>query len=254
MHGPHRVCRSVLQKRNADKHVRRWANAGIDALNHLAGVGHSAASTKTNQMQELSLDRIFESYSSVGSPPDTNPAEALSELCAKSGGYHEDGSSTVRPYSKPAVSWPPEGFEPVALDACLRPPDREWFRAWEDHLLRDLAEANSLIHELNIQPYNDPQLKHNSKVYSDFLRELHSRGLLRWRRATKGERGKLGIFFVEKKGGKLRLIFDTRLVNCFFRTPVHTKLPSAGALSSIELPPGDLHISHADIENAFLRM
>ena len=46
------------------------------------------------------------------------------------------------------------------------------------------------------------------KVYGDFLKELHDRGLIRWGHYAKP---RLGMFFVKKKNGKLRLIFDTRV-------------------------------------------
>ena len=153
-YGPEHVCRSVFQKRNALRHGIDWANAGVHALNSLAGVGHVAASTKSSQMQQQSLDRIFECYRDVGPVPDIRPAEALQELCTKGHGYHEDSVTSVRPYSKTCVSWPPAGFKLVELGACLREPDHEWFRTSEGHLLRDANEASDLIDELNIKPYN----------------------------------------------------------------------------------------------------
>jgi hypothetical protein len=50
-YGPERVSRRVLQKRNARSHILSWANAGVQTLNGLAGVGHVDASTKSSQMQ-----------------------------------------------------------------------------------------------------------------------------------------------------------------------------------------------------------
>ena len=62
------------------------------------------------------------------------------------------------------------------------------------------------------------------------------------------------LFFVKKKNGKLRLILDTRTVNCLFVDPPKTKLPSAAALTSIESVPGEpLYFAGGDIDNAFYR-
>jgi hypothetical protein len=44
----------------------------------------------------------------------------------------------------------------------------------------------------------------------------------------------VGIFFVKKKSGDLRLIFDTRRSNCKFEAPPYTGLPSAEGLADLE--------------------
>ena len=49
----------------------------------------------------------------------------------------------------------------------------------------------------------------------------------------------LGMFFVRKKDGSQRFIFDTRVANCHFRKPPRTHLPTAAALSSVECSPDD---------------
>ena len=58
--------------------------------------------------------------------------------------------------------------------------------------------------------------------------------MLEWRL---GGESLLGIFFVPKKNGKLRIILDTRDVNGFFSRPPSTRLPSAAAFSSLETWP-----------------
>ena len=44
---------------------------------------------------------------------------------------------------------------------------------------------------------------------------LHQRGMLTWH-LDSGSKYKLGIFFVAKKSGQMRIVFDTRMVNCRF--------------------------------------
>jgi len=61
----------------------------------------------------------------------------------------------------------------------------------------------------------------------------------------------MGVFFVTKKDGTLRLILDTRIVNIDFNDPISTRLPTADALSGIEVDPAGNFIGHGDIECAF---
>ncbi len=142
----------------------------------------------------------------------------------------------------------------------MRKADCEWFGAWQSHLLRSSDDVERLRSELAIKPFYDPVLRNNKLKYAEFLRELSSRGLLRWRRVRRSAGGRvvpsdasgnMGAFFVVKKNGTLRLIFDTRLVNTYFHAPTHTKLPSAAAFSNVECPQDGYCMAHADIENAF---
>lgn len=43
--------------------------------------------------------------------------------------------------------------------------------------------------------------------------------MLSWRNAGQNEEGVLGCFFVKKRDGSLRIIFDTRLFGLDFRDP-----------------------------------
>ena len=54
-----------------------------------------------------------------------------------------------------------------------------------------------------------------------------------------GGKSYLGVFFVAKKNGAIRMILDTRVVNCFFKDPPKTQLPSASALTAIECQAGE---------------
>ena len=80
---------------------------------------------------------------------------------------------------------------------------------------------------------------------------------------TRVRRGTVGLFFVLKKNGSLRLILDCRLTNQLFRRPPSTPLATAECLSSFEIgdPAGAtvgddvfVYIGLSDIENAFHRM
>ena len=88
------------------------------------------------------------------------------------------------------------------------------------------------------RPYSDPTLMSKPSVYGGFLRGCSVRGLIRYRRYVKGSAA-LGVFFVIKKDGvSLRIIFDTRLLNCDFFPPPRTSLATASAVGKIETSPG----------------
>eukprot|EP00959_Pyramimonas_sp_CCMP1952_P294293 6155744-Pyramimonas_sp.AAC.1 len=50
------------------------------------------------------------------------------------------------------------------------------------------------------------------------------------------------------------LIFDARVVNCSFRSPPSTRLPTPSAFASLEVPGGKCHIASGDLETAFYHM
>lgn len=65
----------------------------------------------------------------------------------------------------------------------------------------------------------------------------------------------MGVFFVKKKSGQLRLICDTRISNCDFVDAPSTKLPSPAAFASIESScKRPLHIASGDLDVAFYHM
>eukprot|EP00959_Pyramimonas_sp_CCMP1952_P431965 9046335-Pyramimonas_sp.AAC.1 len=56
----------------------------------------------------------------------------------------------------------------------------------------------------------------------------------------------VGIFCVEKSGGKLRLVFDTRMAKTFFTAPPSTVLPTPSAWAPLE-STGDFFVAQGDI-------
>ena len=63
-----------------------------------------------------------------------------------------------------------------------------------------------------------------------------------------------GMFFVKKKGGKQRLIFDCRRSNCHFTTPTPIKLATGDSIGKIETGRTPLYMASADLQNAFYTM
>ena len=75
------------------------------------------------------------------------------------------------------------------------------------------------------------------------MKEMYSRGLLRF---TRNPLSYVGVFFVKRKDGTIRLILDARRTNRLFRKPPHVELLTAEGLGKIEvqLPEGVTIGSH----------
>ena len=76
--------------------------------------------------------------------------------------------------------------------------------------------------------------------------------MLCYKAASGSADGVLGVFFVRKKDGRFRLIFDTRLLNRKFVPPPKTQLPSAAGFSNLAVHEGgNLYLASSDVKNAF---
>ena len=103
-------------------------------------------------------------------------------------------------------------------------------------------------------PYSDPALLRNPETYGKLLREMHQRKLVVFD-TDNGAPAALGIFFVRKKDGSMRIILDTRLLNQKFIDPRSSQLPTAGALCNMEVVDWQvLEVSARDVSSAFYLM
>ena len=201
-------------------------------------------------MQQLCLGHLERSYVTVGAcPADLRPRGSFRELCGSAVMYGET-STTVVPYDKDLVSWPALGAVPVDLASALSAEHTSWLRDLTANMRRPPAAAAALRSELGLrQPYVDPAFRHQ-RVYADFIKGMLERGMVRLV-PTQAE-ATVGLFFVKKKSGRQRIIFDTRLANCDFEPPPSTHLPSASAFSKMETSECDVvWYSVGDVENAF---
>ena len=88
----------------------------------------------------------------------------------------------------------------------------------------------------------------------DFLKLLFKCGLIGFNKSSQ-VLSEVGIFFVRKKSGKLRLILDCRRTNQYFRTPPSGSTTGLGALSGVRVPAGKtLYGSSYDIKDMFYRL
>ncbi|CAJ1334079.1 unnamed protein product [Effrenium voratum] len=115
------------------------------------------------------------------------------------------------------------------------------------------AEAEEKKRSVGLsKTYEDPQFREHSK-YASFIKRLYDLHLVDVSLSVPEER--VSIFFVKKKGGRLRMIVDCRLANTHFVEPEGIRLASADSLSKMEIPEGSpLYLATADLQNAFYTM
>eukprot|EP00969_Alexandrium_andersonii_P094899 4192115-Alexandrium_andersonii.AAC.1 len=95
----------------------------------------------------------------------------------------------------------------------------------------------------------DPVLRRSPKRFAEFLTAAFDAGIVEPADRCESE---VGVFFVRKKSGALRLICDPRAVNCCYRDPDPARLCSGEALGSLELGPDEvLWAAEGDVENCY---
>ena len=82
------------------------------------------------------------------------------------------------------------------------------------------------------------------------LSDLYSKGL-----TEVGDVGRdlcMGIFFVKRKDGLIRMIVSPAITNLVCHTPPYTPLPSSAALADLQVQPGcTLHKASGDVDCCF---
>ena len=202
---------------------------GLSAPNHSDTLGAGSAAA---------LDHIRDTFAHIGSPDasDLLPEGALHELLGSSSVYSCERAD-ILPYAKDKVSWPIPGSVPCPLEAGLGSADCERLADWQSEMLRDPIDAAALARDSGItKPYLDPILMANTHAYSDFIKRLDDAGMISWERPS-GRKGALGILFVKKKDGTLRLMLDTHILNHKFKNPPHTPLPTSAAFQTLRSIP-----------------
>ena len=249
-------CRKTQRKHQRLHHETEWADQCVKALNSCwgRGTGIDSATLRPDGVSTV-LDNIKEAVVRMGKPPpDMTPEGAYRKLLGGSSTYAE-----VRPdlasFSLELVSWPEVGGEHCQVVDLLPDGDSMRLSNWRDSMLRSSTESLELQRELGVsQPYCDPELLRSPQVYGRFLQEMHARGLVDFEESG-GRAASLGIFFVKKKDGKQRIIFDTRMINCDFVSPETVSLPTAGSLGGVEVDPEEtLYVATCDVSTAFYRM
>ena len=248
---PNNLSRCSVRRIHARQSWQSWANSGVLAVNQLYSQDYTCKHAPS-RAQTAALDQFCSKYKAMGSPPvGLTPAGALRELCHESLPYLGETAGPV-PFDADLVSLPGVGCVPVDPVVSLPPEHSDLISGPEAPMLRLPSDAEHVLKESGLsKPHFDPAFR-SGKVYGKFIQMLLERDLID---LQIGGTSYLGVFFVSKKDGKIRMILDTRIVNCFFKDPPKTRLPSASALTSFECSEGeDLYFSGGDVNNAFYRI
>ena len=197
------------------------------------GPAHPAAASRPSPCQKSVQSRVLRRIAAYGPPPAISPREAVNELLGTCD-IDQPRPSTVACFAWDklrilAEDWPVKPRDitetaPAEVAAVFRDPN----------LLRLSDEEIEHVHRDRrlIRPYWDSRLRASRDLRVKFLRALADRGLVSFRRRI---RSKVGIFFVRKKEGLIRMVIDARQTNQCHRLPPHVPLGSARAWGLLDV-------------------
>ena len=161
-----------------------------------------------------------------------SPLRAWESLQLQKSGYVHDVTDGVKAVYQPGnVSLPQGGAGLVDMMSIL-PPHLHAQLSDGSQMLRDEIEVEELLKEIGPAQAMGTVLQRRGFLYGKFLGELIDNGILE---VAGTVRATAGVFFVKRKDGKARLIFDTRVPNAHFRSPPATRLASGDALSELNM-------------------
>ena len=250
------LCRSTKRRVSKVLYNETWCAEGACTLNELSGAPFSGdvQPCPPNAAQSAALAHLSSLYARVPAPPsEFTPAGAFKELCGSASRYCPSPAAKTARCCMDNVSWPPSGSSPVNVSELLEGDDHLDACLWRDRVLKAPEERSAYRESRDrVKPYLEPSLVRRRPVYASFLHHLFLSGMIRFRPRCESY---LGIFFVVKKSGKLRIIFDTRDVNNFFRRPPKTALPTPAAFAGIEsVDEGPLWFAGGDIQDCFYHL
>ncbi|CAE7489577.1 unnamed protein product, partial [Symbiodinium natans] len=156
------------------------------------------------------------------------PEAALKALLRGRSEYYSDEPTTLAACSLARISLPESLHDAPAVESVLDDEARHYLQSPE-HMLKPGCETG--LGEF--QPYWDPLLRRDAKLYKKFIQKLNQAGYLVF---TQNPKSFCGVFFVRKSDGrKIRMIIDARGTNSMFRPPPGVDLLTSDGFSRIEL-------------------
>ena len=128
-------------------------------------------------------------------------------------------------------------IRPLLLVDHLRGRDQSDLVDIHSRLVLPLAELEARVDiEGKAKVYWDTTVRTDNASYVSFMKQLYSRNMICFKHNSKHN---VGVFFVLKTNGKLRLIIDARAVNQILRRPHRTKLASTSAMAEVRTSPSE---------------
>ena len=185
------------------------------------------------------------------------PKAALEALLGTDSLYFSGSVGQLAPYVDNNVSIPSEQTEGCNIESVLKGDVLNKVVSFEKEMLLTSEELEGELENGTAKTYFDPILKHNKGKYMKFLLQLCKCGVVSFL-STSLVVCSVGIFFVPKKNGKLRLILDARRCNQYFRRPPtgnNTSLSCLSSLSNVRVDPKQkLYLSQYDVKDFFYRL
>ena len=251
------LSRKCKQRLGRKCHFQDEVQHTVDALNCMYSgtlkTGYRGTCRSTGQLshgQSSALEFISNAVRCLGDPVEMSGPEALDALRVSEGYGGLPTSSPLGSYNPDLVSLPSGEMSPVSLDSLWGPGGQKQVDAFTHDRVFGPTEAQAKLIECGVERvYQDPKLN-NVRQYAQFLQRLFSLNLIEFSEQPTTET--VGLFFVKKKQGKLRLIMDCRRSNAWFTEPAKVCLATGDAMSRLEVPEGaELYTASADLANAF---
>ena len=158
--------------------------------------------------------------------------EALRALLqADASPYDTEVAAHLASYEFGKVSLPIDVSHAPRLQDLLSGVPRDLLCA--DRMLRSSHELDETLRmDGPARSYWDPKLAGHRPSYLEFVRDLHSRGLIVYLGSAKCH---VSTFFIRKKDGRLRWLVDARTASQRFRKPPPVALCTSESFSRLEL-------------------
>ena len=204
--------------------------------------------------QRRILERIKTAVADLGSPPEGMTASGAFTELRGAGSYQEDTPANLGSYHYDRLSIPACGSEPVSLAKLWGEGGVDVVAAFEQQVLLPESERLESLAACPVRrPYSDRALSRRGE-WARFLAALEAAGVVEYAAPTPHDEV-VGIFFVKKKDGRLRMVLDCRRSNACFLPSDAVELATGASFAQMELGEGEiLYTGTADIKDAFYHL
>ena len=237
-------------------HVADLADDMCRTLNEMS-LGHSVPRSERERRptgaQLATYQEFLTAARRFGKPPeDLSGQGAFSELqVAQAYGGDSPTIASLTIDNVDSVSLPVAGFSPAPLENIGDGLGRKLVETMRQ-LEYPRSEGLARMRERGPKRvYSDPHLR-NPQLYVALLRRLEAANLVAYYTSCVSS---VGVFFVYKKDGTLRLILDGRQTSELFQPAPKVRLATGGTFAFLEVDDhSPIWVSGVDISNAFYAM
>jgi hypothetical protein len=226
-------------------------NDAVKALNWMAGFESVASSQRVSATQFAARQHISSVLvDSKVVDPCMDTDEAVRTLLGQGPSYTGSDAANIASYDPELLSVPGAGDRPVSLTHHLPVDARTCLVDFEQHLLVSDDEWGRICETEGPMPvYMDPILKHDKSKCYEFVGRLTAAGLLSF---STHICSRVGLFFVKKKNGKIRLVIDCRATNRRFKRCPYLPMGTGASWTELVIDPHvDAYFSSSDIKDYF---